>query len=140
MDIRPYRDEDAAAVIALWEACGLTRPWNPPAGDIALPRSSGHGEILLAEEDGAVIGSVMVGHDGHRGWVYYLAADPAQRRAGIGRALMRAAEDWLKARGVRKLELMVRSSNSAVLEFYGRIGYETEPVVVMSRWLDGTAR
>jgi len=53
MDIRPYRDEDAAAVIALWEACGLTRPWNPPAGDIALPRSSGHGEILLAEEDGA---------------------------------------------------------------------------------------
>ena len=87
-----------------------------------------------------MIGSVMVGHDGHRGWVYYLAADPVQRRAGIGRALMRAAEDWLKARGVRKLELMVRSSNSAVLEFYGRIGYETEPVVVMSRWLDGTAR
>src|SRR4051812_10725443 len=127
MDIRPYRDEDEQAVIALWETCGLTRPWNPPAGDIALPRSSGHGEILLAEEDGAVIGSVMVGHDGHRGWVYYLAADPAQRRAGIGRALMRAAEDWLKARGVRKLELMVRGRNSAGLGFYRRNGLRTPP-------------
>ena len=143
--IRPYRDADERAVVALWEECGLTRPWNPPAADITLLRRSGHGEILLAEQSGGVIGkgvigSVMVGHDGHRGWVYYLAADPARQRAGIGRAPMNAAEDWLRARGVRKLELLVRNSNAAVVAFYQRLGYETEPVVVLSRWLDGTAR
>jgi len=140
MPIRPYLDADQAAVVALWEACELTRAWNPPAGDIALLRASGHGEILLAEEGGAVVGSVMVGHDGHRGWVYYLAADPARRGAGIGRDLMAAAEQWLRARGVRKLELMVRKSNAGVVAFYEHLGYETEPVVVLSRWLDGTTR
>ena len=71
MAIRPYRDADEGAVIALWQDCGLTRPWNPPAADIALLRGSGHGEILLATQEDGVIGSVMVGHDGHRGWIYY---------------------------------------------------------------------
>lgn len=139
IEIRPYRDEEGA-LIALWRDCGLTRPWNPPEADISLVRRSGHGEILLALQGEAVIGSVMVGHDGHRGWVYYLAVAPQQRRGAIGRRLMRAAEDWLKARGLRKLELMVRNGNAEVLGFYDRIGYVPEPVVVMSRWLDGTER
>jgi hypothetical protein len=79
--IRPYRETDESGVIALWEACGLTRPWNAPAADIALLRGSGHGEILVAQEEGGVIGSVMVGHDGHRGWIYYLAVAPPRRCA-----------------------------------------------------------
>jgi ribosomal protein S18 acetylase RimI-like enzyme len=139
-EIRPYRDDDAAALVALWDACGLTRSWNPPLADIALVRRSGHGEILVAAASGAVVGSVMAGHDGHRGWVYYLAVAPSQRRSGLGRRLMRAAEAWVAARGVRKLELMVRDGNADAAAFYARIGYEREPVLVMSRWLDGTKR
>jgi ribosomal protein S18 acetylase RimI-like enzyme len=138
--IRPYRDEDEGAVVALWEACGLTRPWNPPSADIALLRGSGHGEILVATGAGGVIGSVMIGHDGHRGWVYYLAVAPPCRRAGLGGRLMDAAEAWLRERGIRKVELMIRDSNSAVTAFYARLGYRREPVTVMSRWLDGAER
>ena len=138
--IRPYRDADEAAVIALWQACGLTRPWNPPAPDIAFVRRSGHGDILVAEEASEIVGSVMVGHDGHRGWVYYLAASPDFQRRGLGRLLMITAEQWLAARGVRKCELMIRSGNEAAAGFYARLGYQREPVLVMSRWLDGTQR
>jgi ribosomal protein S18 acetylase RimI-like enzyme len=138
--LRPYRDTDESAVVALWQACGLTRPWNPPSADIALLRGSGHGEILVATQAGDVTGSVMVGHDGHRGWIYYLAVAPTHRRDGLGGQLMRAAEAWLQRRGIRKVELMIRQSNTAVTEFYARLGYREEPVTVMSRWLDGTER
>ena len=138
--IRPYREADEAAVVTLWRACGLTRPWNPPAADIGLVRSSGHGEILLAEDAEQIVGSIMVGHDGHRGWVYYLAVTPAHQQRGLGRRLMVAAEEWLIARHVRKCELMIRSSNEAAAGFYAKLGYDREPVLVMSRWLDGTQR
>jgi ribosomal protein S18 acetylase RimI-like enzyme len=138
--IRPYREADEAAVVALWRACGLTRPWNPPVADIDFVRSSGHGDILLAEAAGEIVGSVMVGHDGHRGWVYYLAVAPASQKRGLGRQLMSTAEEWLAARGVRKCELMIRDSNEGVAAFYARLGYDREPVLVMSRWLDGTQR
>ena len=139
-EIRLFRDDDQPALIALWEACGLTRPWNPPAGDIALLRSSGHGELLLAVDGESLAGSVMVGHDGHRGWVYYLAVAPGRRERGLGRQLTRAAEAWLSSRGVRKIELMVRDCNATALSFYGKLGYNREPVIVMSRWLVGTQR
>jgi ribosomal protein S18 acetylase RimI-like enzyme len=139
-EVRPVRDGEETALIALWEACGLTRPWNPPEADIALVRRCGHADILIAQDGAAVVASVMVGHDGHRGWVYYLAVAPTHRHRGLGRRLMRAAEEWVAARGVRKLELMVRDSNAAVAEFYERIGYAQEPVLVMSRWLDDTQR
>ncbi len=140
MEIRPYRDADRGAVVDLWQACGLTRPWNPPAADIALLRASGHGELLVAQAEGRVVGSAMIGHDGHRGWLYYLAVDPACRRRGLGRRLVAAAESWLVERHVRKVELMIRDTNRAIEEFYARCGYAREPVVVMSRWLDGTVR
>lgn len=82
---------DTAALVALWETCGLTRPWNPPTRDIARALAGPASTILVARRDGAVAGSVMAGHDGHRGWVYYLAVAPDARRAGLGRALMDAA-------------------------------------------------
>lgn len=138
--IRAYRDSDESAVVALWQACGLIRPWNPPSADIALLRGSGHGEILVATQQDGVIGSVMVGHDGHRGWIYYLAVAPSYRRRGLGGRLMRAAEAWLRERGIRKVELMIRDTNTAVTAFYARLGYDQEPVTIMSRWLDGTTR
>ena len=80
-------------------------------------------------------GSVMVGDDGHRGWVYYLSVQPHLQKSGLGQKLMTAAENWLRARGCRKIELMVRTSNAAVTSFYEAIGYGQEPVTVLSRWL-----
>lgn len=137
MQIRPFQEADRAAVIALWQACGLTRPWNDPASDIDFCLASAAATLLVAEADGAVIGSAMVGHDGHRGWVYYLAADPAQQGKGLGRALMAVAEDWARTRGVPKLMLMVRPENERVRAFYEALGYIEEPRIIFTRRLDG---
>ncbi len=136
--VRPLTDADIARVVALWRTSGLVVPHNDPVADIALCRRTGHGDILVALDGESVIASVMVGHDGHRGWVYYLAVAPDRRRQGFGRRMMAAAEAWLRARGVRKLELMIRNSNQAAKGFYSRLGYGEEPVTVMARWLDGT--
>ncbi len=155
MRIRPYQPGDLAGLVALWEACGLTRPWNDPATDIAFCVASPTAALLVgwdepardAQAAGAAatgatrtapdkpIASVMVGHDGHRGWVYYVAVDPTQQGKGLGAQLMAEAEAWLKARGAPKLHLMVRSTNAQAIGFYERLGYQTEPVATMSKWL-----
>jgi ribosomal protein S18 acetylase RimI-like enzyme len=135
MTIRPFEERDRAAVLALWEACGLTRPWNPPEGDLDRAVQGTTSAVLVAEENSTVQGSVMVGDDGHRGWVYYLSVQPGLRQSGLGQALMTAAEDWLRDRGCRKIELMVRNTNDGVIGFYEAIGYGQEPVTVLSRWL-----
>ena len=83
----------------------------------------------------ALSATVMVGFDGHRGWVYYLAVDPGARRGGLGRAMMAAAEDWLRARGAPKIQLMVREDNAAVAAFYERLGYEVQATTVFGKWL-----
>lgn len=127
---------DEAELVALWAACGLTRPWNPPSCDIAFALAGATSTIFVAREDRAIAGSVMVGHDGHRGWVYYLAVAPDARRAGIGRALMRTAEAWLRDRGAPKLQLMVRDGNEEALAFYHALGFVDQPVAVLGRFLD----
>ncbi len=99
-------------VIALWQACGLTRPWNDPTADIALARRGPHSTILIGRDGDAIVATAMVGHDGHRGWVYYVATDPDRRARGYGRAIMNAAEDWLRAAGIAKLQLLVRRENA----------------------------
>jgi ribosomal protein S18 acetylase RimI-like enzyme len=132
--IGPATVGDSAAVVALWHACGLTRPWNDPEADFALAQGGGASTILVARGEG-IAGSVMVGFDGHRGWVYYLAVAPDQRRTGLGRALMTAAEDWLRARGAPKLQLMVREDNAAALDFYESLGLERQKVVTLGRFL-----
>jgi ribosomal protein S18 acetylase RimI-like enzyme len=132
--IEPAIASDSAAVVALWHACGLTRPWNDPEADFALAQGGGASTVLVAREEG-IEGSVMVGFDGHRGWVYYLAVAPDQRRTGLGRALMAAAEDWLRTRGAPKLQLMVREDNSAALDFYESLGLERQKVVTLGRFL-----
>lgn len=126
---------DAAQVIALWHACGLTRPWNDPAGDFARAQRGGSSAVLVAREEGAIAGSVMTGFDGHRGWVYYLAVAPDHRGRGLGRALMDAAEQWLRTRGAPKIQLMVRADNDAALGFYAALGMERQDVVVLGRFL-----
>ena len=126
--------EDEEAVIALWRACGLTRPWNDPAADFARAVEGPCSAVLLLREDDALAASVMVGFDGHRGWVYYLAVAPERRREGLGRATMAAAEAWLRARGAPKLQLMVREDNDEALGFYQALGLARQKVVTLGRF------
>jgi ribosomal protein S18 acetylase RimI-like enzyme len=130
-------DDDVAEVVALWRRCGLTRDWNEPAADIALARRETNSTVLLGRSNGVLIASVLVGHDGHRGWVYYVAVDPDFRNKGHGRAIMMAAEDWLRLRGIQKLQLMVRRDNDRVHAFYEALGYYNQERVTFAKWLDG---
>jgi ribosomal protein S18 acetylase RimI-like enzyme len=136
--IRPFTDGEEDAVVALWHAAGLVRPWNDPHRDIARKKQVQRELFLVAEDAGAVVGTAMAGYDGHRGWVYYLAVSPASQRSGLGRAMMRAAEEWLAARDVVKVQLMVRHTNAAALGFYERLGYADAEVRVLGRWLRPT--
>jgi ribosomal protein S18 acetylase RimI-like enzyme len=137
MQIRAFEERDRSAVIALWQACDLTRPWNDPDSDISFCIGKPESTILVGERDGKVIASVMTGHDGHRGWLYYLAVDPTLQKGGLGRAMVAAAEKWLQDRGVPKVMLMVRPENTKVRAFYDALGYEEEPRVIFSRRFDG---
>lgn len=137
LEFRPIADGDVAEVVELWEACGLTRPWNDPAGDIAFARGKPSSEVLVARDGGRVAASVMVGHDGHRGTVYYVSVAPDTRGRGHGRQAMAAAEAWLKARGVPKLNLLIREENEKVRGFYEALGYVVEPRITMARKLAG---
>jgi ribosomal protein S18 acetylase RimI-like enzyme len=134
--IAPMGDADIAAVIALWQRCGLTRPWNDPAADIALARKGPNATVLVGRDDSGIVASALVGHDGHRGWVYYVAVDPDFRHKGYGRVIMDAAENWLRARGIEKLQLMVRPDNSQVQAFYQSLGYLEQERIVYAKWLD----
>ncbi|WP_242146008.1 GNAT family acetyltransferase [Sphingomonas sp. BAUL-RG-20F-R05-02] len=131
---------DAAETVELWHACGLTRPWNDPHADFALALATSTSTILLARDGDTLIGSVMVGFDGHRGWIYYLAVAPNRRRGGIGRALMAAAEAWLAELDAPKVQLMVRDTNDAALGFYARLGYAPQAVVTLGRFLNGMVK
>jgi ribosomal protein S18 acetylase RimI-like enzyme len=135
--IADIADADVAAVIALWQACGLTRPWNDPAADIALARREPHSTVLIGRDGDEIVATAMVGHDGHRGWVYYVATDPKLRAQGYGRAIMNAVEDWLRATGISKLQLLVRRENAGVAAFYQSIGYAEAQTIVFAKWLDG---
>lgn len=133
--IVPLGFADIPPLVALWEACGLTRPWNDPGRD-ARRAIEGPTSTILGLRDGeSLIASVMTGFDGHRGWVYYLAVAPDRRREGLGRQLMAAAEAWLRERGAPKLQLMVRDSNAAALDFYRALGLEPQAVVTLGTFL-----
>jgi ribosomal protein S18 acetylase RimI-like enzyme len=135
--ISAIADGDIPEIIALWQRCGSTRPWNDPAGDIALARRGDHSTVLVGRHDHMIVASVMVGHDGHRGWVYYVTVDPDRRYHGFGRAIMSAAEEWLRGRGIPKLQLLVRKDNARVHAFYQSIGYYNQETVTFAKWLDG---
>jgi len=123
------------AAIALWHQAGLVMPWNDPVADLERALAGPSSAVLAAGDGDVLLAAAMVGHDGHRGWVYYLAVSPGARGRGLGRAMMDACERWLTDRGVPKLNLMVRSGNEAVLGFYEALGYGRDEVVVMSRRL-----
>jgi ribosomal protein S18 acetylase RimI-like enzyme len=132
---RPYRGDDREALVSLWRVCDLTRPWNDPYRDIERKLSVDADNLLVLEDDDRLIGSVMVGYDGHRGWVNYLAVHPDHQRRGFGHLLMSEAEKRLQVLGCPKVNLQVRGSNQAAVEFYRRIGYTLDDVVSLGRRL-----
>ncbi len=135
LHIRPFRNKDLGPVKTLWETCDLIVSHNDPATDIAFCKASPGSELFIGETAGQVVATIMTGHDGHRGWISYLAMDPAHGGKGLGRQMVRHAEGWLKARGVPKVNLMIREHNKAVRKFYEAIGYACEPRLVMARVL-----
>lgn len=130
---RPLEDRDVADVIALWTACGLVRSWNDPRHDIDFARGRMNSEILVGIAEGRLVASVMVGHDGHRGWLYYVSVTPASQGRGLGKATVRAAEAWLRERGIWAVNLNIRSENTNMRAFYAALGYELRDVIVMGR-------
>jgi len=136
--VRPLRADDRAGVIALWKAAF---PDEPPRNEPGLmfdrKLAQDDGLVFVADDDGEVVGAVVVGYDGVRGWIYHLASDPARRGEGIGTALVRAAEAELAARGCPKVNLQVRTTNAGVIAFYEALGYAVDPVTSMGRRLGG---
>jgi len=134
--IRPFAPADEAAVIALWRACGLVRPHNDPKKDIARKLRVNPEWFLVAENGGRIVGTVMAGYEGHRGWINYLAVEPSRQRGGLGRKLMVEAEQRLRAAGCPKINLQVRSDNAAVIAFYERLGFNRDNVVSLGQRLE----
>lgn len=135
MEILELDAADRDHTVDLWSEAGLTRPWNDPVADFDRAHAGDTSTLLGAREGPDLVATVMVGHDGHRGWVYYLAVRSDRRRQGLGRRMMEAAEDWLRREGVPKLNLMVRHTNADALSFYDRLGYDDAAVTVLARWL-----
>ena len=135
MPLRPFSPADTDDVVALWSTCGLVRPWNNPHRDIQRKLTEQPDLFLVIDEGSEVIATAMVGYDGHRGWVYYLAVSPDHRAKGHARALMAEAERLLIERGCPKIMLMVRADNESVRGMYEGLGYATESTVVMGKRL-----
>jgi len=136
-NIRPFAPRDTEAVVALWQACGLTRPQNDPRKDVARKLKVNPEWFLVAEQAGGeIVGTVMAGYEGHRGWINYLGVAPALQRGGLGRLLMAEAETRLRAAGCPKINLQVRPDNRAAIAFYERIGFAVEGAVSLGKRLE----
>lgn len=133
--LRTYRPSDQDALVSLWSRCGLLRPWNNPCRDIQRKLAHDPDGLLVLEADDRLAGAVMAGYDGHRGWVNYLAVDPAYQGQGLGRLLMREAERRLLTAGCPKVNLQVRTSNERAVAFYRHLGYDIDDVVSMGKRL-----
>jgi ribosomal protein S18 acetylase RimI-like enzyme len=138
--VRAFKEADEARVIELWTLAGLVRAWNDPKKDIARKLKVQRELFLVAELEGVIVGCVMAGYDGHRGWVNYLAVDLGQRRRGIGTALMRDAERRLRLVGCPKINLQIRRENSDVQKFYAAIGFSEDASVSMGKRLESDER
>ena len=136
MQIRVYREADEQAVIALWnQALAPRAPHNDPALNIRKKQEVADGLFFIAMDEERVVGTVMGGYDGHRGWIYSVAVDPDYRHQGIGSALLHHVEAALEERGCLKINLQVRSNNTEVIAFYEKLGFEVEEIVSMGKRL-----
>jgi len=138
-EIIEFEEKQRSDVVHLWETCELTRPWNDPDRDIDRVLQHEVGKLFILKRNDSVndkvLGSVMVGYDGHRGSVYYLAVHPDFQKQDLGRILMDHSENYLRSLGCPKLNLNIRTTNLTVIEFYDRLGYLEDEVVTMSKRL-----
>jgi ribosomal protein S18 acetylase RimI-like enzyme len=135
MKISEFTDNQSDKVIALWEKCSLTRGWNNPEKDIARKNSDKNGKFLIGQIDEVLMASIMIGYDGHRGSINYLAVDPDFSGAGYGKILISEAEQLLLSVGCPKVNFCVRTDNNKVTEFYRQLGYAIEPVHLLGKRL-----
>ena len=135
MKISEFTGDQTDQVIALWEKCGLTRSWNKPEKDIARKNSDQNGKFLIGQIDGVLMASIMIGYDGHRGSINFLAVDPVYARTGYGKVLMAEAELFLLSVGCPKINFCVRTDNAKVIKFYQQLGYAIEPVHLLGKRL-----
>jgi ribosomal protein S18 acetylase RimI-like enzyme len=136
ISVRTYSAQDQRAVIDLWDRCGLLRPWNNPGKDICRKLRANSDWFIVAVVRNKIVGSIMIGYEGHRGWINYLAVDPSLRRQGVGRRLMEQAEELLRNAGCPKINLQVRSANKEAAEFYASLGYLQDDVISLGKRLD----
>ena len=134
--LRPYRPGDREALMSLWSVCELTRPWNNPSRDIERKLARDAENLLVLEQQGRLIGSVMVGYEGHRGWINYLAVLPDAQRRGLASRMMAEAERLLRLAGCPKINLQIRSTNLQVIEFYQSLGFKIDEVTSMGKRLE----
>ena len=120
-------------VVELWRVSNLLAPWNDPYADIRMAMDNPTSTVLAGLDGNDIIASAMVGYEGHRGWVFYVAVDPGRRGRGLGEEIMDAAFDWLENLGAVKMQLLIRQGNEGVQAFYERIGFRVEPVMMMSK-------
>ncbi len=141
LSIRRASAADEEDIVALWRTCGLETSHNNPPHDFRFARAKPNSDILvgLGPEE-RIVATVMTGHDGHRGWLYYVATAPDCQSQGIGRQMVEAGEEWLRSRGVVKVMLLVRDTNTQVVDFYKHIGFDEIPRVVMQKWLCGNSQ
>jgi ribosomal protein S18 acetylase RimI-like enzyme len=124
--IGPYQEKYRDAVVELWKKCSLLHPPNDPIKDIEAKMRFQPNLFFVALVDGKVMGSVMVGYEGHRGWLNYLAVAPEHQRRGYGRKLVEKAMAELAKMGCQKLNLQVRKGNAAAVEFYKHVGFKED--------------
>ena len=135
LSVRQYSPSDEPTLIELWQTCQLTRPWNDPARDIRRKLDGQCDWLLVGLIDDTIIGSVMIGYDGHRGWINYLAVHPHYRNSGIGRKLMIESEHRLRRIGCPKINLQVRADNEDAIAFYQAIGFQKDNVLSFGKRL-----
>jgi len=133
---RSFRSEDEAAVIDLWTRCGLVRPHNDPKKDILRKSKVRPDMFLVGLLDEVIVASIMIGYEGHRGWINYLAVSPECQKRGFGKQMMEEAERLLRAESCPKISLQIRRSNVEVLGFYRAIGFVQDEVISLGKRLE----
>ena len=136
MKIKAFEDRYKGEVVELWRECGLVAAQNDPAKDIERKLKVDPDLFLIGVVDETVVATVMGGYEGHRGWINYLAVKPSQQRKGYGQAIMQAVEALISQKGCPKINLQIRSTNKAVIEFYSAIGYVNDNVVGLGKRLE----
>jgi len=131
MKIREFKIDDYPTVRDLWQAAGLILRPGDELEDVKLKLQRDPDLFLVTEQDDEIVGSVMGGWDGRRGWIYHLAVKPEHQRHGIGAGLVREVEKRLVAKGAKKVNAQVYKLNERSSEFFKAIGYETQPDLIM---------